>query len=89
MGPMDRDPVTDDCIRRDGRKAGQSKRKNPDPRIIMKSIRFSVGHEERADQLIAKHGYRCQADMYADAIAALGYLLGDTPPPPFARITHK
>lgn len=89
MSGMDRDPNTDDCIRKDGRIAGQSKNKRKDPRNIMKSIRVTSTFEIKMDSLAEKFGYRCQADILEDSIAALECLLKEGPVPPFARIEVK
>ncbi len=89
MAGMQRCPETDDCIRKDKRKAGQSRNKRAVPRVIMKSIRFTVAHEDKVDRLMSKYGYRCQADFYEDSVAALACMLKEGPVPPFARIELK
>lgn len=89
MASMHRCPQTGDCYRKDGGKAGQSKNKRKDPRNIMKSIRVTSAFEDKMDSLAEKFGYRCQADILEDSIAALECLLKEGPVPPFARIEVK
>ena len=87
-GPLLRDE-NDDCRRKDGKKAGQSRRSRKDRRDKTLSIRVTDAVEDKLWEQLHKGGYSCQADLLDALFAAYLFVTRQGPMPDFARLDDK